>query len=353
MDGVFVPNFSLGIQDIEAICRLTSKKTEVHLMIADPGAYVRKFAELGVDIIYTHPEADYHPSTTLQKIAEAGSRPGLVLNPGTSVESVRELLHLVGHVLVMSVNPGHAGQIYLPYVDQKVERLIALKDEYEFEILMDGGCSFEQIARLYAKGVNGFVLGTSALFGRGASYFETVRALRKATDGICSTGAFSPTIAPKIRLLAMDVDGTLTDGKIYMGEYGEMLKAFNAKDGYAVHELLPKHGITPAFITGRKSKIIENRAKELAVSLIYQNVGDKILQLKGILAEQELSLQETAFIGDDMSDLDCLKACGLSGCPDDAAKPVKSVCAFVSGKRGGEGAVREFIEYIIERDMMK
>jgi 3-deoxy-D-manno-octulosonate 8-phosphate phosphatase (KDO 8-P phosphatase) len=155
---------------------------------------------------------------------------------------------------------------------------------------------------------------------------------------------------PTIKLLAMDVDGTLTDGKIYMGNDGEIMKVFDARDGYAVHELLPKHGITPVFITGRKSKIVENRAKELAVSLVYQNVSDKISQLKNILAEQGLSWQEAAFIGDDMSDLNCLKACGLSGCPDDAVESVKSTCSFVSKKRGGAGAVREFIEYIIEMD---
>jgi 3-deoxy-D-manno-octulosonate 8-phosphate phosphatase (KDO 8-P phosphatase) len=107
------------------------------------------------------------------------------------------------------------------------------------------------------------------------------------------------------------------------------------------------------FITGRKSKIVENRAKELAVSLIYQNVNDKISQLQGVLAELGLSFQEAAFIGDDMSDLDCLKTCGLSGCPDDAVESVKSACSFVSGKRSGDGAVREFIEYIVERDTTK
>jgi 3-deoxy-D-manno-octulosonate 8-phosphate phosphatase (KDO 8-P phosphatase) len=232
-----------------------------------------------------------------------------------------------------------------------VEQLLTLKDEYEFEISMDGGCSFEQIVRLHAKGVNGFVLGTSALFGKQASYFETVHELRRATgEEVCYIGADHVKSVPKTRLLAMDVDGTLTDGKIYMGEHGEMLKAFDIKDGYAIHELLPRHGIIPAFITGRKSKIVENRAKELAVSLIYQNVSDKISKLREILVEQGISFQEAAFIGDDMSDLDCLKACGLSGCPSDAVESVKSICSFVSQKRGGEGAVREFVEYIIERN---
>jgi 3-deoxy-D-manno-octulosonate 8-phosphate phosphatase (KDO 8-P phosphatase) len=230
-----------------------------------------------------------------------------------------------------------------------VKQLIALKGEYEFEISVDGGCSFEQIVRLHANGVNGFVLGTAALFGRRTSYFETIYKLRMATEGKSFSDAAPVIHAPKIRLLAMDVDGTLTDGKIYMGEHGEMLKAFDIKDGYAVHELLPKHGIIPAIITGRESKIVENRAKELAVPLIYQNVSDKISQLEEILTEHGISLQETAFIGDDMSDLDCLKACGLSGCPNDAAGSVKSICSFVSAKKGGEGAVREFVEFIIGR----
>jgi ribulose-phosphate 3-epimerase len=183
MDGVFVPNFSLGIQDIETICRLSSKKTEAHLMIANPGKYVQKFADLGVDIIYIHPESDYHPSTVIQMIAEAGAQPGVVLSPGTSVESARDLLRISDYVLVMGVNPGQAGQRFLPYVDEKVMQLVELKEEYGFELGLDGGCSPQHIERFHRLGVDSFVLGTASLFRQGLPYIETMKELRNITKG--------------------------------------------------------------------------------------------------------------------------------------------------------------------------
>ena len=128
MDGVFVPNYSLGIQDIETVCRLASKKTEAHLMTVRPSQYVKKFAELGVDIIYIHPDSDYHSSTVIQLILEAGAQPGIVLSPGISVDSVKDLLRISQYVLVMTVNPGQAGQSYLPYVNEKIQKLVKLKE---------------------------------------------------------------------------------------------------------------------------------------------------------------------------------------------------------------------------------
>ena len=150
-----------------------------------------------------------------------------------------------------------------------------------------------------------------------------------------------------IRYLTMDVDGTLTDGKINMSASGEVFKSFNIKDGYAIHEILPKVNITPVIITGRTSDIVKNRAKELGIDKVFQGVLDKTEALKSVTAD----LSRVAFIGDDLNDLECMKAVkaagGILGCPADAAKEVKDIADFVSNKDGGNGAVREFIDWLI------
>ena len=147
----------------------------------------------------------------------------------------------------------------------------------------------------------------------------------------------------KIKLLVMDVDGTLTDGKIYMGENGEIMKAFNVKDGYAIANMFPEMSIIPVIITGRKSKIVENRAKELGITELYQGVGDKLAQLKLVAEKYNVAPEEIAYIGDDLNDLACIEYCGLTACPADAVEEVKQKVTYVCNKNGGEGAVREFI----------
>ena len=179
MDGRFVPNFAMGLEDIRCVANSASVETELHLMIERPGEYISLFADAGVDAIYIHPESDYHPTTCIQKIIEAGKQPGIVLNPGTSIESVVELLNVVKKVMIMGVNPGHAGQAYLPYVDRKVEKILKIKDTYRLEIAMDGACSADRIKRWSRMGIDSFVLGTSALFGKPETYKQTVRYLRE------------------------------------------------------------------------------------------------------------------------------------------------------------------------------
>lgn len=150
----------------------------------------------------------------------------------------------------------------------------------------------------------------------------------------------------KIRLLLMDVDGTLTDGKIYMGEQGEAMKAFDVKDGYGIHELLPQYGIVPVIITGRTSKIVENRAAELGVTELYQGRHEKLETMREILDRFHCPPEEAAYIGDDLLDLPCMRLCGVRGCPADAVPAVREISHFVSTKAGGNGAVREFIEWL-------
>ena len=154
-----------------------------------------------------------------------------------------------------------------------------------------------------------------------------------------------------IKYLVMDVDGTLTDGKIYMGAEGEMLKAFDIKDGCGIKDILPEYGIIPIIITARESKILENRCKELSIEHLHQGERNKIGRLKEIL-QNESELSNCAYIGDDILDIQCMipikEAGGKIGCPADAVKKVKELADFISTKNGGDGAVREFIEWLVE-----
>ncbi|MBP5442043.1 MAG: HAD hydrolase family protein [Treponema sp.] len=158
----------------------------------------------------------------------------------------------------------------------------------------------------------------------------------------------------KIHFLILDVDGTLTDGKIYMGQSGELFKAFDIKDGLGIHDLLPKIGIIPVIITGRNSIIVANRCAELGIKNLFQGVSDKIMCLKEFLEKQDYGIETVAYMGDDINDLECMElvksAGGFCACPVDAVTKVKNMCDFVSSKTGGNGAVREFIEYIIKME---
>ncbi|MCC8028114.1 MAG: ribulose-phosphate 3-epimerase [Clostridium sp.] len=184
MDGQFVPNFCMGIQDLRCIRRLTKKPVEVHLMIKRPMSYLKVFIDAGVDVIYVHPEADYHPSTTLQAILNAGITPGIAVNPGTSFETINELLFLARRVLVMSVNPGNAGQAFLPYIGQKLDKFLAARKERNIDIYWDGACSRDKILKYGPKGVKGFVLGTTILFGKNKTYQEILQDVRKDLEEV-------------------------------------------------------------------------------------------------------------------------------------------------------------------------
>lgn len=150
-----------------------------------------------------------------------------------------------------------------------------------------------------------------------------------------------------IKYLVMDVDGTLTDGKVYMSPSGEAMKAFNIKDGCGITNLLIPSQIIPIILTGRTSEIVTKRCLELGINNIQQGVKDKTTKLKEITNNFEY----VAYIGDDINDLDIMlevkKAGGLVGCPSDAAASVKSIADYISGVKGGDGAVREFIEWLL------
>ena len=180
MDGRYVPNFAMSLNDMRYIASAVKKPLDVHLMIEHPNNHINLFLKnlRKGDTVYIHPEAE-HPSTTLQSIIDAGMVPGIAINPGTSIETVMEMLRIVKKVLVMSVNPGNAGQMYLPYVGKKITKLLALKDEMDIQIFWDGACGADKIIEYAPKGVDGFVLGTTLLFGRDQSYGETLKNIRE------------------------------------------------------------------------------------------------------------------------------------------------------------------------------
>lgn len=148
-----------------------------------------------------------------------------------------------------------------------------------------------------------------------------------------------------IKMLVMDVDGTLTDGKIYIGANGEIMKAFDVKDGYAISHLREK-GVEPVIITGRTSDIVAVRAKELGIIELYQGVSDKLTKLKEVARTLNCTESEIAYIGDDENDIECMKYCGVSGCPNDAVKKIKKIANYICLANGGRGAIREFVEWM-------
>lgn len=177
MDGRYVPNFAMSLNDMRYIAQATKKPLDVHLMIEHPNNRIDLFLDnlRKGDTVYIHPEAEYHPSATLQRIIDKGMVPGIAINPGTSIETVLEMLRIVKRVLVMSVNPGNAGQMYLPYVGHKITRLLELKEEMDFEVYWDGACGADKIMEFVPKGVKGFVLGTTLLFGKDKAYGEILK----------------------------------------------------------------------------------------------------------------------------------------------------------------------------------
>lgn len=150
----------------------------------------------------------------------------------------------------------------------------------------------------------------------------------------------------KYRMLVMDVDGTLTDGRLYYSADGEVMKAFDVKDGYGIVSFIKAGGI-PAVITGRRSGIVEQRCRELGITEVHQGVSDKLDMLKKIAQKHFISSDEITYIGDDQNDLSCMEYCGFSACPRDAVEVVKKEVTYVCIHDGGRGAVREIVDLIL------
>ncbi|MBO4247101.1 3-deoxy-manno-octulosonate cytidylyltransferase [Halomicrobium sp. IBSBa] len=148
-----------------------------------------------------------------------------------------------------------------------------------------------------------------------------------------------------VELVISDVDGVLTEGSIQIGPDGELFKTFDVKDGQGITSWLDDGGDF-VIITGRESQIVEYRAAELGIEEVYQSVSDKLSKVENVANQKEVSLDNIAYIGDDISDLELLKAVGISCCPADAAPEVRDVCDYISGRNGGDRAVRDILDYL-------
>ncbi len=153
--------------------------------------------------------------------------------------------------------------------------------------------------------------------------------------------------AEKIRLLLLDVDGVMTDGSIILDNEGNELKRFHVRDGHGI-KMLGKAGITVGIITGRRSKVVEIRAKELGITEVYQRIFRKSVVYEKLRKKYKCRDENIAFMGDDVVDQELLKRAGLSAAPSDAEEGAKKWADIVMEKGGGRGAVREFTDLILK-----
>ena len=180
MDGHFVPNITIGPAVVKALRPHTKKPFDVHLMIAPVDPYLEAFAEAGADGITVHPEAGPHVHRTLQVIRKLGKKPGVVLNPGTPVEALDNLMDLVDLILIMSVNPGFGGQSFIESQLKKIEaarkRIDATGRDIALEV--DGGITPQTARRAIAAGATVLVVGTAVFQGGPSQYSANIAALR-------------------------------------------------------------------------------------------------------------------------------------------------------------------------------
>lgn len=152
----------------------------------------------------------------------------------------------------------------------------------------------------------------------------------------------------RVRLLALDVDGVLTDGSLYYGPGGEEIKVFNVKDGMGV-TLARRGGLEVAIITGRSTRALELRARDLKIRHLYMGCSDKVAALREISEELKLQPSEIAFIGDDLNDLPAFRYVGMAVAVADAVSEMKEQAHYVTNAAGGRGAVREVVELILKQ----
>jgi N-acylneuraminate cytidylyltransferase len=151
-----------------------------------------------------------------------------------------------------------------------------------------------------------------------------------------------------IKLLVVDVDGTLTDGGMYYSEQGELLKKFNTRDAKGL-ELIRKEGITVVILTSENSSIVKARSEKLKLEHVYLGITEKSAELEKICVKMNLTLSEVAYIGDDINDLPALMKVGFSACPSDAVTEIRDVATFICQSEGGKGAVREVCNLLLNK----
>jgi ribulose-phosphate 3-epimerase len=185
MDGMFVPNFAVSIQELELIRKITDsgshRMIDCHMMVQEPHRYVEKIADAGADLIYIHPESEKVPSATLELIKMQGKLTGLVLNPCTSLEMVKDMLPIVDYLMIMGVNPGFAGRNFMPYTRQKFVEADNYRREkgLKYHIVLDGGADKNVISDLYHNcNIEGYVLGKQELFFQKDDYATCIKRVR-------------------------------------------------------------------------------------------------------------------------------------------------------------------------------
>ncbi|MEH7024172.1 ribulose-phosphate 3-epimerase [Priestia megaterium] len=181
MDGSFVPNFTMGPDLIKSIRPYTNKPFDVHLMVKNPENHLDTFIEAGANMISVHAEATEHLQRTLQTIRDKGLKAGVALNPSTPIEELKYVIDTVDYITVMTVNPGFAGQKFIPLMYQKVKDLKQLfdKEGYNIDIQVDGNIGYETIPGVIENGANMLVCGTSSLFKSEITFEEAVSQLKK------------------------------------------------------------------------------------------------------------------------------------------------------------------------------
>lgn len=177
MDGHFVPNISFGAGVVASMRPHSKMVFDCHLMVSNPEHHIEEFARAGADIISIHVEATPHIHGALQKIRAAGVKPSVVINPGTPVEAIKNVLNLVDQVLVMTVNPGFGGQTFLPETMDKIRELVVLREvnELNFDIEVDGGIDDKTIQMAREAGANVFVAGSYVFKGDVSHQVQTLR----------------------------------------------------------------------------------------------------------------------------------------------------------------------------------
>lgn len=153
--------------------------------------------------------------------------------------------------------------------------------------------------------------------------------------------------ASKVRLLVLDVDGVITDGRMWYGEGGEMMKAIDTRDGHGI-VMIRHNDIEFAVLSGRPQKLLRKRFEELGFEHIVERCLDKVATIRSLTDELGISLEQTAFVGDDVNDIGALELVGLAAVPADAHEDAKAVARYVCDKRGGRGAVREVCELLLK-----
>lgn len=186
MDGKFVPNFTMGPDMIRELRHYTDKIFDAHLMIEEPERYIKVFAEAGCDMISVHAESTIHLQRTLNQIKELGVKAGVALNPASSLNHLDYVWDIVDYVVLMTVNPGFAGQKFIPLTLEKIKKLKKLIQENgnSIEIQVDGNISYEIIPQVLNKGADMLVCGTSCLFRKGESLEYSMANLHSFLEGL-------------------------------------------------------------------------------------------------------------------------------------------------------------------------